>query len=121
MDKIDKDNFFSSGVIWGVQCSAPAVCDDLALLSSNKSDFQYALDWFFDACLDAGMKISTPKTKIMCMSRHPVQCYFQTFQQTEKFKCLGITFSSGGTERSTGHPYCKSKCSNAPALPIGCT
>ena len=56
MDKIDKDNSSSSGVIWGVQCSAPAVCDDLALLSSNKSDFQYALDWFSNACLNAGMK-----------------------------------------------------------------
>ena len=72
--------------------------DDCTLLSSNKSDLQYALDLFFDACLDAGMKISTAKTEIMCFSRHPVsyQTNEVTLQQTEKFKYLGITFSSDG-------------------------
>ena len=57
---------------------------------------------FSDACLDAGMKISTAKTEIMCFSRHPVQCSFQingiTLQQTEKFKYLGVTFSSDGRQ-----------------------
>ena len=68
------------------------------------------------------MKISTPKTKIMCMSRQPVQFYFQTngvtLQKTEKFKYLGVTLSSDARGRSTGHSYWKNKCSNAPALPI---
>ena len=44
------------------------------------------------------MKISTAKTENMCLSRHPVQCSFPTngvtLKQTEKFKYLGITFSS---------------------------
>ena len=44
------------------------------------------------------MKISAAKTEIMCLSRHPVQCSFQrngvTFQLTEKFKYLRVTFSS---------------------------
>ena len=44
------------------------------------------------------MKLSTAKTEIMCLSRLPVQCSFQTnrvtLQQTKKFKYLGITFSS---------------------------
>ena len=44
------------------------------------------------------MKISTAKTEIICLLRHPVQCSFQTngvrFQQTEKFKYLGDTCSS---------------------------
>ena len=66
--------------------------DDLALLSTNKHDLQYALDRFSDACLDTGMKISTTKTEIMCLSRHPVQRSFQkkrvTLQQTEKLKHL---------------------------------
>ena len=35
--------------------------DDLALLSSSKSDLQYAHDQFSDACLNAGMKISMAK------------------------------------------------------------
>ena len=76
--------------------------DGLALLSSNKSDLQYALDRFSDACLDAGMKISMAKTEIMCLSRHSVQCSFQingvTFQQREKFKYLEVTFSSDGRQ-----------------------
>ena len=48
------------------------------------------------------MKISMAKTEIMCLSRHPVQCSFQTngvtLQQTEKFKHLGVTFSSDGRQ-----------------------
>ena len=64
-----------------VQCLLFA--DDLALLSSNKSDLQYAFDQF-DAFLDAGMKISTAKTEIMFTLRHPVQCSFQTNEVTLK-------------------------------------
>ena len=73
MDKIDRDSSFSSGVTFeecNVQCLLFA--DDLALLSLNKSDLQYALDWFSDACLDAEIKISAAKTEIMRLSRHPV-------------------------------------------------
>ena len=74
--------------------------DDLALLSSNKSDLQYALDRLSDACLDTEIKIRTAKTENMCLSRHPVQCLFQTngvtFKQTEKFKYFGVTFLSDG-------------------------
>ena len=59
---------------------------------------------FSDACLDAGIKISTTKTEIMCLSRHPVQCFFQTngviLQQTEKFKYLGVTFSSDARQNN---------------------
>ena len=101
MDKIDKDSSPSSGVTFGgsnVRCLL--FSDDLVLLSLNKSDLQYTLDRFSDACLDAGMKISMAKTEIMCLSRHPVQCSFQTNRVTlkhvEKFKYLGVTFSSDG-------------------------
>ena len=72
------------------------------MLSSNKNDLQYTLDQFSYACLDAGLKISMAKTEIMCMSRHPVQCSFQTngvtLQQTEKFKYLVVTFLSDGRQ-----------------------
>ena len=90
MDKIKKYSSFSSGVTFG-ECNVWRLlfADNLALLSSNKSDLQYAFDWFSDACLDAGMKISTAKTEIMCLSRHPVQRSFKTngvtLQQTETF------------------------------------
>ena len=73
MDKIDRDSSSSSGITFG-ECNIWRLLfsDDFALLSSNKSDLQYALDWFSFACLDAGMKINTAKTKIMCLSKHPV-------------------------------------------------
>ena len=48
------------------------------------------------------MKISTAKTEIMCLSRYPVLCSFQTngvtLKQTEKFKYLGVTFLSDGRQ-----------------------
>ena len=103
MDKIDKDSSSNSGVTFG-ECNVRRLlfADDLALLSSNKSDLHYELNRFSDACLNVGMKISTAKTEIMCLSRHSVQCSFQTngvtLQQTEKFKYLGVTFSSDGRQ-----------------------
>ena len=71
MDKIDRDSFFSSDVTFG-KCTVSRLlfADDLALLSSNEIDLQNALDWFFDASLDGGMKINSAKTDISCLSRH---------------------------------------------------
>ena len=103
MDKIDRDSFSSSGVTFG-KCNVWRLlfADDLAWLSSNESDLQYALDWFPDACLDAGMTICMTKTENMCLSRHPAVCSFQinkvTLQQAEKFKYLGVAFSSDGRQ-----------------------
>ena len=99
MDKIDKDSFSSNGITFG-ECNVwhMLFADDLALLNLNKSDLQYALDQFSDVCLDAGMKINMAKTEIMCLLRHSVKCSFQTngvtLKQMEKFKYLGVTFSS---------------------------
>ena len=82
MNKIDKDSSSSSAVTFR-QCNVRRLL------------FAYALDRFSNVCLDAGMKISTAKTEIMCLSRYPVQCSFQTngvtLKQTEN---LEITFSS---------------------------
>ena len=78
MDTIDGDNSSNSCVTFG-ECNVRRLlfADDLAMLSSNKSDLQNALDRFSDACLDAEMKYSTAKIEIVCLSRHPVQCSFQ--------------------------------------------
>ena len=100
----DRQNSSSSSSVTFGECNVWRLlfADDLVLLSSNISDLQYALDRFFDTCLDAGMKISTTKTEIMCLSKQPVQCFFQTngvtFQQTEKLKYFGVTFSSDGRQ-----------------------
>ena len=65
MDKIDRDSSSSSGTFGKCNVQCLLFVDDLALLSLNKSDLQYALDWFSDACLDAGMKLSMTMTEIM--------------------------------------------------------
>ena len=81
MNKIDGNSSSGNGVTFG-ECNVrpPLFADDLALLSSNENDLQSALDRFSDACLDAGMKISTAKTEIMCLSSHPVQCFFKQME-----------------------------------------
>ena len=105
MGKIDRDSSSSGSVKFG-ECNLRRllIADDLALFNSNKSKLQYALDRFSGACLDAGIKISTAKTEIVCISRHPVQYSFQTnkvtLQQTEKFKYLGVTLSSDGRQNN---------------------
>ena len=55
MDEIEGGSSSSSSITFG-ECSVQHMlfADDLALSSSNKSDLQYALDWFSDACLDLG-------------------------------------------------------------------
>ena len=81
--KINRDSSSSSGVtFWECNVRRLLFADDLAVLSSNKSDIQYALNGFSDACLDAGMKISRVKIEITCMSRHSVQCSFQANEVT---------------------------------------
>ena len=79
MDKIDRDNSLSCDVTF-IECNVRCLLfvDDLALLNLNKSHLQYALDQYSDECLDAGIKINTVKTEITCLSKHNVQCFFQT-------------------------------------------
>jgi len=51
-------------------------------------------------CDQAGMKISTKKTVVLCLSRNPMQCILQVIgnklQQVETFKHLGVAFSCDG-------------------------
>ena len=72
--------------------------DDLVQLSSTESGLQRALNSFADACNTAGMKISTAKTDVLHLSRNPDQCVLQvngaTLKQAEKFKYLGVAFTS---------------------------
>ena len=76
--------------------------DDLVLLSSTESGLQRALNSFADVCNTAGMKISTTKTEILHLSRNSDQCVLQvngaTLKQVEKFKYLGVAFTSDGRQ-----------------------
>jgi len=44
------------------------------LLASLEQGLQHALDRFSAACNQAGMKIKTEKTEILCLSKNPGQC-----------------------------------------------
>ena len=74
--------------------------DVLVLLSYTESGLQGALNSFADAYDTVGMKISTAKTEVLHLSRSPDQCMLQangaTLKQVEKFKYLGVTFTSDG-------------------------
>ena len=76
--------------------------DDLVLLADSESGLQRALDGFAAACDYAGMKISTAKTEVLHLSRNPVQCSLQVggvkLKQVEKFKYLGVAFTSDGKQ-----------------------
>ena len=76
--------------------------DDLVLLSSTEFGLQRTLNSFADACNTAGMKISTAKTEVLHLSRNPDQCVLQvngaTLRQVEKFKYLGVAFTSDGRQ-----------------------
>ena len=86
MDKITRDGSSSSKVtFWESNVRRLLFANNLALLFSNKSDFQYALDWFSDACLGAGMKYFFQINRV-------------TLQQIEKFMYIGVTFLSYGRQ-----------------------
>ena len=76
--------------------------DDLVLLFSPESGPQRALNSFADACDPAGLKISTAKSEVLRLSRNPERCELQvkgaTLKQVEKFKYLGVAFTSDGRQ-----------------------
>ena len=78
--------------------------DDLVLLDSTQNSLQQALDRFSDACSVAEMKISAAKTETMCLSRRPKQSSLQNggvpLKQSEKFKYIGVSFTSDGRQNS---------------------
>jgi len=93
-----------------IECATIGTCkinhllfaDDLVLLSSTESSFQRASNDFAAACDNAGMKINTSKTEVLHLSRNLDQCSLQvsgaSLKQVEKFKYLGIIFTSNGRQ-----------------------
>ena len=80
--------------------------DDIAQLSSSAEGLQQALDKLAAGCSDAGMRISTAKTEVMAISRTSVQCDLHvsgsSLKQAEKFKYLGVEFSSEPDPHGSG-------------------
>ena len=76
------------------------------LLASAEQGLKHALDRFAAAFDQEGMKISTKKTDVLCLSRNPNHCTLQvngkTLQQVEMFKNLEVVFTvtEGGARRS---------------------
>ena len=114
MEKIDRDNSSSSGVTFG-ECNVRSMLfvNDFALLSSNKSDLQYALDRFPDACLDATSKSSRQRGRMVkapcssstwsrfkTYSRYYVVSLGKTLYAT--FPCLVVLTSSS---KFQSYPY----------------
>ena len=103
MDRIVKKSESCGGVKIG-ECTVQRLlfADDLVLFDSTQNGLQQALDRFSDACSVAGMKISAIKTEIMYLSRQPKQCSLQIdevpLKQSEKFKYLGVSFTSDGRQ-----------------------
>ena len=91
-----------SATIGNCKISRLLFADGLVLLSSTESGLQRTFKSFADAFNTAEMKISTVKTKVLHLSRNPVQCPLQvngaTLEQEEKFKYLGVTFTSDGRQ-----------------------
>ena len=103
MDWIDKySQADECATIGNCKISRLLFADDLVLLSSTESGLQRALNSFADACNTAGMKISKAKTEVLHLSRNPNQCVLQvngaTLKQVEKFKYLGVAFTSDGRQ-----------------------
>ena len=98
MDKLSRTD--ECGTIG--RCKICRLPDDLVLLASSESGFQRALNGFAAAYDIAGMKISTSKTKVLHLFRNPDQCSLQvggvSLKQVEKFKYLGVAFTSDGRQ-----------------------
>ena len=103
MNWIDKCSLADAcATIGNCKISRLLFADDLVPLSSTESGLQRALNSFADACNTAAMKISTAKTEVLHLSRNPDQCVLQvngaTLKQVEKFRYLGIAFTSDGRQ-----------------------
>ena len=105
MDRILKKSESCGGVKIGEYTAQRLLfADDFVLLDSTQNGLQPALDRFSDSCPVAEMKISTTKTETMCLSRQPKQCSLQIegvqLKQSEKFKYLGVSFTSDDRQNS---------------------
>ncbi|KAK3545441.1 hypothetical protein QTP70_007640 [Hemibagrus guttatus] len=74
--------------------------DDIVQLAPSSQDLQHVLGYFAAECEAAGMRISTSKCEAMVLDRKKMSCTLQVggeyLPQVEKFKYLGVLFTSEG-------------------------
>ena len=96
MDKLSQTN--ECVTIGRCKISRLLFADDLVLLAFSDSSLQHAIHGFAASCDIAEIKISTSKTKVLHLSRNPVQCSplvgSVSLKQEEKIKYLGVAFTS---------------------------
>ncbi len=101
MDRIARRSLGQESVMIGdVKISHLLFADDLAILASSSSDLQHALSRFASECEASSMKVNVTKTETIVISRKPTQCTLHvsgvSLAQVEKFKYLGVEFTSDG-------------------------
>ncbi|KAK3538621.1 hypothetical protein QTP86_008833 [Hemibagrus guttatus] len=101
MDRISRHSQGLEGVRFGDhRISSLIFADDVVLLASSGLDLLHALGHFAAECEAAGMRVSTSKSEAMVLDRKKVTCTLQVegevLPQVEKFKYLGVLFTSEG-------------------------
>ncbi|KAK3521504.1 hypothetical protein QTP70_007969 [Hemibagrus guttatus] len=101
MDRISRRSQGLEGVRFGDhRISSLIFAGDVVLLASSSLDLQHALGRFAAECEATGMRVSTSKSEAMVLDRKKVACTLQVggevLPQVEKFKYLGVLFTSEG-------------------------
>ena len=87
--------------ISGTKCNNLRFADDISLITENESDLQTLVDLLQESSKRFGLKISTAKTEIQCISRNSVVSMSikiddTELKQVEDFTYLGGVISSDG-------------------------
>ena len=92
------DNSDIGATISGFLCSNLRFADDIALLSESETDLQSQIDSLHTYSTRFGLKISTSKTEVQCISRSPravkINIDSTALAQVDQFTYLGGVISS---------------------------
>ena len=105
MNWIDMRSRVGSGIsIGGCRIGRLIFADDMVLLGSSEGDLRNALNGFAAECCKVGMRVSVAKTETLVLSRKSSKCTLRvsgtSLRQVEKFKYLGVVFTSDGRQEA---------------------